>query len=97
MPDLELKVVQQVRGPKKSAKGDDYYEVQHGGVWYFCYQEPMFELLKECAGKKAAFQIQPDPKYPKIKGFIQVENRFFDPDGITPQVQRDEPRGGKLF
>jgi hypothetical protein len=85
--------VQPVRTSPKSKK--QFRVVVVGKDAFYVYRTTMWPYLDECKGRECEFSI----KDKVLTGFKRVGNRTFDPDGVTPEIQNNEPRpkAGRLF
>lgn len=58
------------------------------GVFYYAYNRALWPILDQALNKQVAVLV----KQKTIVGFVKVNGREFDSDGITPVIKMDEPR-----
>lgn len=99
-------VVKHVRINRPKAKGAqnaavECYNVLIGepgsgaGVFYYAYNRNLWPILDQALNKPVTVLV----KQKAIVGFVRVNGREFDADGITPVIQNSEerPKEGSLF
>jgi len=96
-------VIKQLRVNRTKGKGRgvENYNVLIGepgsgaGLFYYAYNRSLWPILDQCVQKQVVVLV----KQKTIVGFVKVNGRTFDSDGITPQIEmgEDRPAAGSLF
>jgi hypothetical protein len=95
--------VKQIRMNKSKAKNGsiESYNVLIGelgsgsGLFYYAYNRNLWPILDQAINKPVTVLV----KQKAIVGFVKVNGRTFDSDGITPEIQNgeDRPKPESLF
>lgn len=94
-------MLKMLRAGKSKNKNVESYQALIGeagsgvGFWYYAYNANLFPILSQAQNKPVEVLL----KDKVIIGFVKVNGRAFESDGITPIIQNseDRPKPGNLF